>query len=77
MHTITQIKLLTADQLREQGALAADRGEGIYEAEIRSGLDGDSLLIFEAGYFERQFELKKSNPVLQDLWGRIGDVNPV
>lgn len=51
MHTITQIKHLTADQLRAQGAAAADRGEGVYEAEIRTGLDGDSLLIFEAGYF--------------------------
>lgn len=51
MHTITQIKHLTTDEIREQGALAAERGEGIYEAEIRSGLDSDSLLIFEAGYF--------------------------
>lgn len=51
MHTITQIKHLTADQLREFGAAAADRGESIYDASIRAGLDNESLLIFEAGYF--------------------------
>lgn len=74
---ITPIAHLTTAQLRELGFAAADRGEHIYEASIRTGLDSDSLLIFEQAYFERQFDLKKSNPVLQDLWDRIGDVNPV
>ena len=55
---IKPIHTLTADEIREQGALAAERGEEIYEAEIRSGLDGLGLLCFEAGYFERQDELR-------------------
>lgn len=50
-YDIKPIHTLTADEIRKQGALAAERGEGIYEAEIRSGLDGDSLLLFEEGYF--------------------------
>ena len=54
---ITPIAHLTADQLLAQGAAAADRGEGIYEASIRAGLSSDALLIFERGYFERRFEL--------------------
>lgn len=47
---------MTDAQLRTLGAEAADRGESIYEAEIRSGLTSDELLHFEAGYFARQFE---------------------
>ena len=46
---------LTTYQLRALGSAAADRGESIYEAEIRSGLTSAELLEFEAGYFERRF----------------------
>ena len=53
---ILPIKSLTADQLREQGATAADRGEPIYEASIRAHLGSAELIEFEAGYFARQFE---------------------
>lgn len=53
---ITPIAHLTTAQLRELGSAAADRGESMYEAEIRSGLTSDELLHFEAGYFARQFE---------------------
>lgn len=53
---ITPIAHLTTAQLREQGALAAARGEAIYDAEIRSGLTCAQLIEFEAGYFARQFE---------------------
>lgn len=47
---------LTTAQLRALGSAAADAGESIYEAEIRSGLTSAELLHFEAGYFARQFE---------------------
>lgn len=53
---ITPIPHLTTAQLRELGSAAADRGEQIYEAEIRSGLTSTQLIEFEAGYFARQFE---------------------
>lgn len=57
MYGIKPIHTLTRAELIEQGAAAVDRGEGIYEASIRAGLDSDSLLLFEQGYFERRFEL--------------------
>ena len=47
---------LTTTQLRALGSAAADRGERIYEASIRSGLTSAELIEFEAGYFKRQFE---------------------
>ncbi len=47
---------LTTPQLRALGSAASDRGESIYEAEIRSGLTSAELIEFEAGYFARQFE---------------------
>lgn len=47
---------LTTDQLRALGSAAADSGEQIYDAEIRSGLTSAELIEFEAGYFARQFE---------------------
>lgn len=47
---------LTTAQLRALGSAAADRGERIYEASIRSGLTSAELIEFEAGYFARQFE---------------------
>ena len=47
---------LTTDQLRALGSAAAERGEQIYEASIRSGLTSAELIEFEAGYFARQFE---------------------
>lgn len=47
---------LTTTQLRALGSAAADRGEQIYEASIRSGLTSAELIEFEAGYFARQFE---------------------
>ena len=50
---------LTTTQLRALGSAAADRGEQIYEASIRSGLTSDELIEFEAGYFKRQFEAER------------------
>ncbi len=49
---------LTIPQLRALGSAAADRGEQIYEASIRSGLTSAELIEFEAGYFARQFEVQ-------------------
>lgn len=67
---------MTAAQLRELGALAADRGIEIYEATISAGLKEASLLEFEAGYFKRRFDLEKTGAVLQVLWDGIGCVKP-
>lgn len=50
---------LTTTQLRALGSAAADRGEQIYEASIRSGLTSAELIEFEAGYFKRQFEAER------------------
>ncbi len=49
----------TTAQLRALGSAAADAGEFIYEAEIRSGLTSAELIEFEAGYFARQFEVSR------------------
>ncbi len=68
---------LTAAQLRELGAQAADDGIEIYEATIRAGLKEASLLEFEAGYFKRRFDLEKAGAVLQVLWDGIGRANPI
>lgn len=54
---------LTTPQLRDLGSAAADAGESIYEAEIRSGLTSDELIEFEAGYFARQFEAERQSLV--------------
>ena len=56
-YDIKPLHALTRAELIAQGAAAADRSEGIYEASIRAGLSSDALLIFEQGYFERRFEL--------------------
>lgn len=57
---------LTTTQLRALGSAAADRGEQIYEASIRSGLTSAELIEFEAGYFARQFEGQRQGVVCVD-----------
>lgn len=70
---ITPIAHLTTAQLRELGSAAADRGDEIYEASIRAGLDSESLLIFEQAYFERRFALDGAQMCGQ----RVEDLQPV
>lgn len=70
---ITPIAHLTTAQLRELGSAAADRGDDIYDASIRTGLDSDSLLIFEQSYFERRFARQGAQVCGQSL----KDVPPV
>lgn len=73
----TPTSQMTAAQLRELGAQAANDGIEIYEATISTGLKEAALLEFEAGYFKRRFDLEKTGAVLQVLWDGLGCAKPV